>query len=315
MADLTTDLALDVVAQSLEEYDSVIPQKQYPEIVIGDFLDIKAITDKGVAKNIYGVLDARGGLTDGIIGSKTTSLVTTDVSLEMAESKIVSWAKSTQWTLQELAEAQRLDINLDTTKLDVLLRNAHQTIQRNGFLGHEVEGLEGLLNSSRVSLSSVTTTKSVAEMTPEEALAFFTELFLAGLEQTGGASMPSDLAIDSFDLARLGAKGAGFRSGDGMSVSTLSVLQDQLSTMAGHAVNIRAIPNKYAQDVKSKGKNRAVIYTRDPSVIEYPVMMPETINPQPFNLIAVQAGLYCRFGSVDVKDPEMVAYVDYPGKK
>lgn len=313
MADLNTDLALDMLEQGLAEYDNNIQEKTFPEIVIGDFVDIKQISDKGLTENIYGVLDARGGLEDGIIGSKTTSLVTTDVSVTMDKSALVSWAKSTQWTIEELAQASRLGLSLDTTKLDVMLKNAHQTIQRNGFVGHRVEGLTGLLNSSKVEVETgVTATKPVKDMTPEEALAFFTELFVAGLERTGGQMMPSDLAIDSFDLAYLTAKSAGYRNNDGMFISTLSVLQDQLSTVAGHAVNIRAIPNKYAQGIADAKKNRAVIYTRDPSILEYPVMMPETIAPEKFNLIAFQAGMYCRFGSVDIKDPSMIAYVDYP---
>lgn len=316
MADLNAELALDVLEQGLAEFDGKIEEKTFPGIVIGDFVDIKAISDKGLQENIYGVLDARGGLEDGIIGSKTTSLVTTDVNVTMDKSRLVSWAKSTQWTIEELAQAARLGLSLDTTKMDVMLLNAHQTIQRNGFLGHKVEGLTGLLNSADVEVETgVTATKPVKEMTPSEALDFFTALFIAGLERTGGQLMPSDLAIDSFDLAYLTAKSAGYRNDDGKFISTLSVLQDQLSTVAGHTVNVRGIPNKYAQGVTKAGQNRAVIYTRDASLLEYPVMMPETIAPEKFNLIAFQAGMYCRFGSVDIKDPSMIAYVDYPGSK
>lgn len=303
--------ALSYLESGLTEFDSVIKEKTYPDIVIGNFVSMPALPDYAVEKYASTVINGRGSLNDGLIGDKTSSLVTVDAEIDGKGVKVATWAKSVQWNVVELAKASRLGVQLDTAKMNVLNHNAQQTIQKVGFVGHtEDDNITGLLTSATLSVFNESTGKSIAEMTTEEAINFFAGLLTQYYARTGGNMFPNTIAIDGFDLMSLTAKVAGI-SANGVPINALAVVKESLANVAGYNIDILAIPSMYGRNVADQGKSRALVYTNTDDVVRLAVYQPTSLGIEAQGLLTYQSGLIAAFSSVQFKEPELALYVDY----
>lgn len=301
---------------ALTEFDNNFAKKEYPTFVLPEFVPIESVGGYGGRYSQYGQLDGRGGLDDGLIGDTTSSTETVDVNVEMIESPIKTWAKSTQWNIQALYEAQEAGLPIDTWKLENLRNNAMQTLQKVGFKGHARDSrIQGLLNNASIDPSSVVATKPLDEMTGEELRAFFVSIFKAGYEKSGANLVPDTLAIDAVDLMTLRTIGGSkIITTDGGYVSALTQIEAALSDIAGRQVSIKGIPNNYAQKAGADGiKSRAIVYTNEADILRMNVpVMPENLGELiRKNVLTFESTMYMRFGGVDIRQPELVSYVDY----
>jgi len=316
MDDLNFEEVQGQLQNALTEFDNSFTQTEYPEIVIGDFVDIVSIGGRGNKAALMAQIYGRGSLDDGLIGDTTSSIEAVDVDVSMKQSPIITWAKGTTWNIQALYEAQQLGLPLDTVKLENLRRNSMHTIQKTGFLGHARDSrITGLLTSPNVAVSAVTPAASLKDMTAQQARDFFAEIFVAAYNASGGNMWPDTMAIDGGDLATLALKeDSNVISLQGLPLTALDLLTQKLGKVAGRPVSIKGIPNQYAQKVPglAAGKHRAAVYTRNREFVKFNVpVMPETLGVHRFNILTFQSALYARFGGVDFIYPELAAYADY----
>lgn len=301
---------------ALTEFDQSFEKKEYPAFVLPEFVPIESVGGYGGRYSQYGELDGRGDLDDGLIGDSTSSTETVDVNVEMIESPIKTWAKSTQWNIQALYEAQEAGLPLDTWKLENLRNNAMQTLQKVGFKGHVRDNrLQGLLNNSKIGVSNIVPAKPLDQMTGEELRAFFVSIFKAGYSKSGANLVPDTLAIDAVDLMTLRTiTASNIITTDGGYTSALTQIEAALSDIAGRAVSIKGIPNNFAQKAGADGvKSRAVVYTNESDILRMNVpVMPENLGDLiRKNVLTFESTLYMRFGGVDIRQPDLVSYVDY----
>lgn len=315
MDELNAQAVEAALENALTEFDNNFENKEYPTFVLPEFVPIESIGGYGGRYSQYGQLDGRGSLDDGLIGDTTSSTETVDVNVELIESPIKTWAKSTQWNIQALYEAQEAGLPLDTWKLENLRNNAMQTLQKVGFKGHARDNrIQGLLNNTAIEAASVTPTKALDEMTSEELRIFFVSLFKSAYERSGANLVPDTLAIDAGDLMTLRTVGgSNIITTDGGYVSALNQIEAALSDIAGRAVSIRGIPNNYAVGAGVGGKSRAVVYSNESDILRMNVpVMPENLGEIiRKNVLTFESTMYMRFGGVDIRQPELVSYVDY----
>lgn len=307
---IQTEAALN---EALTEFDASFETKEYPEFVLPQFVPLESIGGYGQRYTRYGELDGRGDLDAGLIGDTTSSVETADVNVELKESPVVTWVQSTQWNIQALHEAREAGLPIDTWKLENLRNVATQTLQKVGFLGHARDDrLKGLLTNPNIEASSVVPTKPIDQMTAEELRSFFTSIFRAGYVKSGSVLVPDTLAIDAGDLMYLRTVNASnIITTDGGYISALTQIEAALSDIAGKQVSIKGIPAEYGQQAVA-GKNRAVVYTNTNEVLRMNVpVYPETMGEVEKFKLTFEAFLYMRFGGVDIRQPDLVSYVDY----
>lgn len=313
------ELGLEILEQSLVELDNKVQDIDYHDIVIGDFVNIKDLKEKGLFALAHVELDGNGRTDDGLISEKTTSLINIELKATADNLPVVDWAKSVTFSKIELERASRMNLKLDTLKVEHLLQNALATMQTNGFIGHYADNrLKGLL--------TLDITPEITELDTTKPNAFILGLVKSFYKKTGGTFYPNVIAIDSEDLMDMSATVIDVK--EGVSITALTVAKDLIQQLAGHPVEIKAIPKQYAQ-FDSNGislargkeragtlaKKRAMAYINDSSYINYNVAyMPERLEVEPFNLMAFQTGYRMGISSVALKYKEAMVYVDYTVK-
>lgn len=300
---------------ALTEFDQSFATKEYPTFILPEFVTIESQGGYGGKYSEFGELDGRGDLDAGLIGDSTSSTETADVNVEMVESPIKTWSMSTQWNIQALYEAQEAGLPIDTIKLENLRNLAMQTLQKVGFVGHVRDTrIKGLLNSDKVETSDVIATKALDEMTAEELLRFFVNIFKAGYKKSGSILVPDTLAIDASDLMLLRTTTANnIITTDGGYTSALTQIEAALSDIASRKVSIKGIPSDFAVGAGTGGKSRAIVYTNEADIVRMNVpVQPETLGELTRkSALTFESTLYMRFGGVDFRQPDMASYVDY----
>ncbi|EFA28436.1 lic-1 protein B, partial [Haemophilus influenzae HK1212] len=169
------------------------------------------------------------------ISTGTSTLDQVEVGFTPTRSYIVQWAKSVTWATPELEQGKLLGLALDTAKIMVLNQNAQQTLQKVAFLGHAKDTrLTGLLNNPSVEVYNIKGTSAntkVQAMDFDKSVAFFKEMFLAGMEKTKRIEAPNTFAIDLLDLAHLA-----LTQRNNTDTTALEFLTKSLSAAAGRDV-------------------------------------------------------------------------------
>lgn len=301
---------LTYVQNGLTAVSKEIAETKYPEIVFPQFVFVDQQTAVGITEKLHYGADEHGSLDDGLITTGTSTLDQVEVGFTPKRSYIVPWAKSVTWTKPELEQGQLLGLKLDTAKIMALNKNAQQTLQKVAFLGHAKDGrLTGLLNSKDVSvhtLKGAAAGTKVQAMDFDKAVAFFKEMFLAGLERTKRIEAPNTFAIDAMDLAHLA-----LTQRANTDTTALEFLTKSLSAAAGREVAIKALPSNFGSRV-TDGKTRAIVYVNSKEHVIFDVpMTPTVLEAKEKGLLAYESGLRMAFGGVTFIEPESALYVDY----
>lgn len=303
---------INVLRTALTEVSKQISQTKYPDIVFPQFVHIDQSGNPLMDEKMQFSADVTGDLDTGLITYNTNVFDQVGVSFNHTRTPIVTWAKTVQWQEIELRKAAALGISVDTQKIMALNQNAQQTLQKVAFLGHAQDTrLKGLLNADGVEVYSPTkVTKAIKDMTFEESVAFFEELFLRALEKTHRIKAPDTFAIDSMDYAHLGLT---TRANSINEVTALEHLQKKLSGAAGGTVNIKALPSYFGSvSPANSSKHRAVVYVNDQNYVAMDIpQSPTVLGAMKKGVMTYESGLTMVFGGVTFKEPQSAMYVDY----
>lgn len=301
---------LTYVQNGLTAVSKEISETKYPEIVFPQFVYVDQQAAVGITEKLHYGADEHGSLDDGLITTGTSTLDQVEVGFTPTRSYIVPWAKSVTWTTPELEQGKLLGLALDTAKIMALNKNAQQTLQKVAFLGHAKDSrLTGLLNNKSVEVYNIKGTAAntkVQAMDFDKSVAFFKEMFLAGMEKTKRIEAPNTFAIDSLDLAHLA-----LTQRNNTDTTALEFLTKSLSAAAGREVAIKSLPSNFGTRVTS-GKTRAMVYVNSKEHVIFDVpMSPTVLAAQQKGLLAYESGLRMAFGGVTFMEPNSALYVDY----
>ncbi|WP_410681543.1 major capsid family protein [Avibacterium paragallinarum] len=300
-------MALSYLTSALTQVRGQMTQTKYPEIVFPQFVHVDQNGGVGMTEKIHFGADISGDLDSGLVGDNTTTFDQVSVTFNHARTPIVDWIKTVQYNQIELERAKLFNVAVDTQKIMALNKNAQQTLQKVAFLGHGRDTrLKGLLNASGVEVYSPTVKKAVKTMSFEEAVTFFKEIFLRGMEKTHRIDTPNVFAIDGMDLAHLA-----LLTRDKTDITALEYLTKNLSAAAGKAVSIKALPSNFGTQVTT-GKTRAIAYINDPNYVVFDVpMSPSVLGAKEKGLVTYETGLRMAFGGVTFLEPDSALYIDY----
>lgn len=310
----------EVLNELLTERDTQLQEKKLPQINIGLAIPIKEDLTTGIDYSLYGITDVIGNTDDGIIGTKTTSIVTIGDDIEFAKSPVADWAKGAIWTQLELDRVTQLGMNLETKKLDALYSNGMATIQRAGYIGHkQVAGQTGLLNDSNVSAYNDPSGKTIANMTAEEVVNFIVAVYNLAWKASEYSVAPDTIAMDAEDFMALCQKfdaSSAIVGVDLMPISALQKLRAALNSAQqnfnGEDINVTfvKVPSKMARDI-TKGKTRLACYINDEDYLNMSVEMPVLLPAKPKGLLGYEAGYIARFSGAKWIEPKSGYYGDY----
>lgn len=310
----------EVLNEILTERDTQLQEKKLPQINIGLAIPIKEDLTTGIDYSLYGITDVIGNTDDGIIGTKTTSIVTIGDDIEFAKSPVADWAKGAIWTQLELDRVTQLGMNLETKKLDALYSNGMATIQRAGYIGHkQVAGQTGLLNDSNVSAYNDPSGKTIANMTAEEVVNFIVAVYNLAWKASEYSVAPDTIAMDAEDFMALCQKfdaSSAIVGVDLMPISALQKLRAALNSAQqnfnGEDINVTfvKVPSKMARDI-TKGKTRLACYINDEDYLNMSVEMPVLLPAKPKGLLGYEAGYISRFSGAKWIEPKSGYYGDY----
>lgn len=306
----------EVLEQALTERDTQLQESQFPDIIIPDALPIDFNLDLSFDYTEFGILNAAGGVRDGLIGTKTNSLKTIESDITFAKAPVAVWAKAETWTELEVQKIQRIGLDAVKIKQDALFANAMATIQYAGFLGHQDSpGQEGLLNGASVP-HGTDLNKTIAAMTAQEFIDFILGAYNTAWAASGYRIQPTHIAMDAADfmvaLSKFDTGGAVV----GLDLLPLSAIDKILAALRKTTQNDNftlefvRVPSNYARNIVT-GKSRVAVYTYSPDYVEMRVHSPEVLAVRQRDLLTYESGYLSGFSGALWKQPRSAVYVDY----
>lgn len=306
-----------MLMEALTERDTVLQEKEMPEINIGLAIPIGEDLDFSMEYFEYGVVETLGSVKDGIIGNKTNSLKTLDTDISLYKAPAAQWAKAQTWTIQEAEKIARIGINVQSTKIDDLYANAMATMQYAGYLGHEdVVGQVGLLNGNGVQVIADATNKTIKDMTSDEFVSMILGAYQVAWRASNYTVQPTHISMDGDDFMQAMAKfdpTGKIVNIDLLPVGAMDKIMAALRKQSGNdgfTVEFVKIPSGYAREIV-KGKTRLAIYTHDPRFVEMQVVMPEMLAVRARDLLTLEGGYRQAFTGAMWRQPKSAVYVDY----
>ena len=306
----------DLLEQTATEFNNTFEEREYPDIVLGDFLTITQDGNRATEQRAFGEIMGTQNLDNGLVDENTTSLELEDLSIKARKMDYIDWAKAVVYTKLAVIRAEKLGIKLDTAKLENLRDVALRTIMKVGFIGHARRpDVTGLLNNkaiNRFDLSGAAH-KSIKEMSGPEARAFILNIVRYAYEGSGSIVMPDTIAIDSADLMYLSSVYDNDLTHGQSNINALTAIRQSLNEYAGIDVNIIGIPMGFAIGKgKGNGNNRAVVYKNASDVIWMDwALAPSAGQPFQRSSLSWEIPVEAQFTGVIVSKLDRIFYVDY----
>ena len=293
---------------------SVIKQKFY-KIPVADFMTVDVGEAPWASEVIQNLTFQNGGdFYDGDMnqGQGGQRLSSVDVSLGKVRMPTQIWAKTTPWTIMEIAQAaasSKWDIVSD--KLESLKTNWDLGIQRTGFLGHkQIAKITGLLNNGDVTINTSLLPTTLSKMTSAQLATFIgTALATYFSNSNSTEAQPNRLVIPMSDyLGLLQPFASGFPVN-----SRLEYLLNAFKAACGPDFEIKGLAySQAAQNLDAGiGKQRAVLYKDDPEVLKFTIPVDFTLlEAASYNKINWEQDAYGQYSGVLVTRPREVLYMD-----
>lgn len=291
----------------------VIDQKFY-EIAVADYLPVdvgEAAWMEDIVQNV--VFDTGGSFYQGDVDTQTETgrLAQVGAGLDKISQPVKTWAKSTGWTIMDIAKAASAN-NWDIveSKLKSLKKNWDLGIQETAFLGHPDGSVLGLLNSAEVNINTTLIPEPLSGMTGTEFQTFVAGLLSAYFSNANSTVLPDTFIIPTSDY--LGMVAAA--SPDFPNISKIEYLSNALKK-ATQNENFKILPLAYADSARnaSRGisKNRYVLYRQNEDSLNMNIPVDFTmLDADTSNKINWTQAAYGQYSGVLFNRPRETYYLD-----
>jgi hypothetical protein len=266
--------------------ERVVEQKFY-QVPIADFVPVDVGVGawmEDIKTNL--VYDIAGDFESGLTGvsSGPSEIATVDVATAPKNAKLITWQKGYRYAVPEVAKALASNNwDLVSGKMSALKKNWDLGVQKIAFLGlqQDLTNVPGLLTSPDVTINTAVITKLVSSMNSTEFQALVSKILAAYALNANYTAMPNVFVMPLADYLGLGAATAsGFPIG-----SMLDYLTNFFKQITGEK-DFKILPLAYAQQAQNAGyingatgKNRYVLYRKDPETIKMDIPVDFTLNP------------------------------------
>lgn len=287
----------------------------YPEVVYPGLVPVDTSGDEWADLKVSFGADFAGPGADWFeANGDDVNLV--EVSRLMNQSPIYMIAQGYSWNIQEIAQAQKLGINLTDEKANAARFFVERKIDQVVMYGDAVKGLTGLTNQPGVTVSAATTAwvnaaGTALAATPAQILADFNSVLAGVSTQSLYQETVNTVLLPLSVYALLASTLVTNSSGDyqGMTVLDLLTRSNMYTALTGQALTIRAV--RGLESAGAGGVGRAVFYRNDPNVLKFNMPMPfRFLDNMRVGPLKYQVPGIARFGGVDLKMPAAMRYLD-----
>jgi len=299
--------------------ERVVEQKFY-QVPIADFVPVDVGVGawmEDIKTNL--VYDVAGDFESGIVSvaSGPSQLSTVDVGTSPKSAKVITWAKGYQYSVPEVSKALAAN-NWDVVsgKMSALVKNWQLGLQKIAFLGlqQDLANVPGLLTSPEVSVNTSVITANISSLASAAFQTLVATILAAYATNANYTVMPNTFVMPLTDYLGLGtAASNGFPI-----VDMITYLENMFKKITGEK-DFKILPLAYAQAAQNggyinglTGKNRYVLYRRDPETLKMDIPVDFVLNPagtsNNFNWQGVGAGQFT--GTIFYRPAEAI-YFDH----
>lgn len=213
------------------------------------------------------------------------------------------WATQIGWTIPELESAKAVGRPVDSQKYAGLLLKHQMDTDEQVYIGDEVIGVEGLLNSSKVGATNVNVTWATA--TPQQILDDVNLVLNNAWLASGFAVCPDKLLLPPVQFSLLTSRIVS----DAGNISVLEFLKlNSLSnSVNGRPLDIQ--PSKWCVQRGVGNTDRMMCYTQSENRVRFP-MVPLQRTPIEYRDLRQLTTYFGRLGAVEWVYPETAYYAD-----
>jgi hypothetical protein len=246
----------------------------------------------------YRIMDATGEFR--LIADAADDLPRADISQTEKSINIRSFGGSFGYTVQELRAAQMANIALEQRRANAVRRAYEEKVEAVAMFGESSVGLAGFFNNSTVDLVIADKWFTDSGTTAQDMLELLNYGVTAIISASKMKEEPDTILMAYEDYNKVSTT----RNSDS---SDVTVLEYFLRTNP-YIRNVEPI-NQLAGANSSIGKNRMVVYKRDPGKVQLHIPQPLELFPPQQRGLEFIVPAHARVGGVALYYPKSVIYV------
>lgn len=238
------------------------------------------------------------------VGKNTDAIASIALDIGKTAQPLTLWAMQLGWTLPELESAMKVGRPVDVQKYNGLLLKYNMDVDEQVYIGDAQLGVEGLVNSSKVTASNVSGAVWDSK-TPQQILDDVNLVLNNAWVASGFAVVPDKLLLPPVQFSRLVSRVVS----DAGNISLLEFLKNNSLSNAQNGRPLDIQPLKWLTGRGAAGSNRMVAYTQNESRLRFP-LVPLQRTPVEYRDLRQLTTYFGRLGVVEFIYPETVAYAD-----
>lgn len=302
--------ALSFVVRQGSYIEAQVYRIQYPEIQYPQLVPVDTSAPEWAKSITYFSLDKVGRAA--WFNHAATDMRLADVTREKHETTVELAGIGYRWTIEEIAQAQMLNISLPTEKAEACRRAYEEFVDEVAINGDTSKNFLGLANQSAVTqVDAAYTGTGSSPAWSDKSNAQIIKDFNDAL--TGVYT--STLQVEMADTVLLPVAAMTFIASKQMDNTTMTLLEwikknNVYTSVTGQPLTVRAVRGLETAGEGSTG--RMIVYRRDPQVLKMHIPMPHRFLPvwQTGPLTFDVPGIF-RLGGLEVRRPSAMRYVDH----
>lgn len=285
--------------KELRTIESKVFEKQYADITYQNLLPVDTATvDAADDTYVYRVMDRVGKFK--VIQDRASDLPRVDITRKEITNKVVSIGASYGYTIKEVLAARRENIPLETGRVAAVRRAYEEKVQDVAYLGDSSVGMTGFFNSPDVNSLNISGAWFSPTATADDMLAILNSAVRYMVKNSNMVERPNTMLLAYEDHAILNETP---RS----STSDTTVLEYFLRN---DQYISSIIPMNELDGMAGSGKNRMVLYNRNPEKLKLHIpQVLQSLPPQRFKL-EYEVACHARVMGTTIYYPKSVLYVN-----
>ena len=242
------------------------------------------------------------------IGANANALPGVSITGERIVTPLRPLARELAFTFIELQRSQLLGQPIDTQQLEALKFLYNMEVDAMVYVGDESVGAQGLINSSLVTVYTVTAGAAGSTWvlkTPDEILADINKILTDTWSASGFAMVPSELRLPPAQYASITTR----KVSDAGNISILKYVIENCIATAKNGKPLNIQPLKWLTGAGASSADRMVAYTNDLNRLRFP-LVPLQRQTAYYKGISYLAPYTYGMGEVEFVYPETVRYAD-----
>lgn len=237
------------------------------------------------------------------VGKNTDAIQGIALDIGKTASPLTLWAMQIGYTLPELESALKVGRPVDAQKHAGLTLKYNMDVDEQVYIGDAQLGLEGLVNSSKVGATNVSTTWATA--TPKQILDDINLVLNNAWVASGFAVCPDKLLLPPQQFASLTSRVVS----DAGNISILEFIKINCLAMSVNGKPLDIQPSKWLVCRGVSNKDRMVVYTQSETRVRMP-LVPLQRTPLEYRDLRQLTTYFGRIGAVEWVYPETAYYAD-----